>query len=510
MTFNKLSNSKGETILYTGSPDLDLLKKISLGSGDIWHSSLDQGYKNTFDDLVYFAAVFWWHLNDYENLNSCISWRVNPNSFAIRESVWEQIHHFDDDYSSDHMKGLDFGFKALKSSGAVLLYQKDLYASKQQKFEITTKDRYLFYRKNLKYSHALYMLFRKGFWKFNEWKYYFWAKKNAGKAKEKLLTNKTLKPIEGKPKISYIIPTMMRQGYTIQLLNDLRDQTYLPMQVVIVDATPKDERDVSLYDFEKYPFEVNLKWQTSKGSCRARNEAIELCTGEYIIFGDDDIRLQNDFVENQIRFLQTYKVEACNGLDLMADHYQQDLNDLENKINSLTAYSTSSRVTHNFNNANSCVKIDLVKQLVGNDINFDGGYGEDADFGQCLFKIGATVLYNPFSRNLHLKPPSGGYRFWGMQSKILGKKRKKQPWELDNPVKYIRPVPSPTKMYQFLKHFTRRQNKEYKYKYVLFYLTKKKKRTLIFRVLNLPYKLIQFHKSRLYAKRLIEVGPRFK
>ena len=77
-----------------------------------------------------------------------------------------------------------------------------------------------------------------------------------------------------------------------------------------------------------------------------------------------------------------------------------------------------------FSNANSCVKRTHVDQLKGNDINFDGGYGEDTDFGISLIKTGIPVLFNPFSANLHLKPPAGGYRFWGNQAKKLGKKRK--------------------------------------------------------------------------------------
>ena len=53
-----------------------------------------------------------------------------------------------------------------------------------------------------------------------------------------------------------------------------------------------------------------------------------------------------------------------------------------------------------FSNANSCVKKEYVDLLVGNDINYDGGYGEDGDFGISLLKLGIPVLHNPFSANL--------------------------------------------------------------------------------------------------------------
>ena len=86
---------------------------------------------------------------------------------------------------------------------------------------------------------------------------------------------------------------------------------------------------------KEYSFELIVKWQESKGSCRARNEAIDLCTGDYIVFGDDDIRIPSDFIENHIRFLQTNNASACNGLDIRADHEKQDLKDLANKLYAL-------------------------------------------------------------------------------------------------------------------------------------------------------------------------------
>ncbi|WP_431243026.1 glycosyltransferase family 2 protein [Flavobacterium sp. P21] len=224
--------------------------------------------------------------------------------------------------------------------------------------------------------------------------------------------------------MSYIIPTMMRQDFTLRLLQDLAVQTYPLSQVVIVDATPENARDEELYLTQDFPFELIVKWQETKGSCRARNEAIELCKGEYIVFGDDDVRVLPDFIENHIKILQTYQVGACNGLDIRADNQQQDLRNLQEKLNKIEKERWKVGASLTFSNANSCVKNEYVRKLVGNDINFDGGYGEDGDFGLSLFKLGQIVLHNPFSANLHLKPPVGGYRFWGKQARVIGKKEK--------------------------------------------------------------------------------------
>jgi len=509
ISFKNYTNSKGEVIYYTGNPDLHKLEELSLGAGDLWHSSFEQGYKNAFPDIVYFAVVFFWYVNDFDGLDECVSWRVNPNAFAIRKSAWDALKGFDPEIKNPTLQAFDFGYNFLKNSGGMPLYVRGLYTDTTPTVqEISSYDRHVFFRKNFKSEHAVYMSFRKGFWNVNEWINLFKAKKFAFRDTYDLVPPRSLEGIKGNPTVSYIIPTMLRQDFTLALLDDLKKQTYLPTQVVVVDATPENQRDESLYNPENYPFEVIFKWQTTKGSCRARNEAIAFCTGEYIVFGDDDIRIPADFIENHLRLLQTYQAGACNGLDIRADHQQQTLVDLDLKLAALGEKRWKVGATPNFSNANSCVKREYVAQLGGNDINYDGGYGEDTDFGISLVKIGVPVLFNPFSANLHLKPPAGGYRFWGSQAKKKGKQRKAQPWELDTPVQKIIPVPSPTIMYLIHKQFNQRAIKEYSIKYFVLYLSKGKFVELPLKFIRLPYKIQQYKKSVFYAKKLLALGKR--
>lgn len=509
MEFNTYTTSTGEIILYTGNPDLQLLNKLAQGVGDVWHSSFEQGFKNAFSNIQYQTHIAWWYTNDFNNLNECLSWRINPHQFAIRKTIWDLFNGFDNAYQSIEMQALSLGYDLIRNGG-IPLYVKGLFTDTIPQYRtIPISDEYLFFRKKFKPGHSLYLWIRKGIWNPNETSAFLNAKKKVTfDLHTPLIAPKSLKSIQGNPTVSYIIPTMMRQNYSLQLLNDLTNQTYIPTQVVVVDASPPDQRDESLYNPRNYPFELIVKWQTSKGSCRARNEGIELCTGEFIVFGDDDIRLAPDFIENHVRLLQTYNAGACNGLDIRADNHLQNLDDLAAKR---AQHKTDKvGVTAGFNNANSCVRREHVQKLIGNDVNYDGGYGEDSDFGLSLVKSGVVVLFNPFAVNLHLKPPSGGYRWWGNQAKLLGKKRKQQPWELDTPVKWIRPVPSPTIMYYIHKHFLPKQIAEYKIKYFMIYLSRGSKVRFPLRVLNIPYKLLQYRKSVWYAKKLIELGIRYK
>ena len=505
---NEFVSANGETLYYVGNPNLEILEKLADSAGDLWHSGQDAGYANLFPELIYQTATFWWFLNDFTNLDKSISWRVPHNAFVVRKSLWDILQGFDEDYQTKTMKGIDLGYRALRESNAVPIYIKGLFERNEEKVDVISNfDRYLFYRKHFKKEHSLYMLFRKGFWKPFEI-VTFWKVQKFKPNQTATFPVKELNPLVGSPSVSYVIPTMLRQDFTLQLLNALSNQSYPPAQVVIVDATPEDKRALSIYD-KKFPFDLVVQYQTSKGSCRARNEAIQVCTGDYIVFGDDDIIIPSDFIENHIRFLQTYKVDACNGLDIRADHPNQRMEDLNEKLETLGKNRWKSGATASFSNANSCVKREWITKLVGNDVNFDGGYGEDSDFGLRLIKNGVIVMHNPFSVNLHLKPAIGGYRWWGSQAKIVGKKRKKQPWELDNPVGWLRPVPSPTVLYGIYKHFPVNQVMEYRSKYFFLYLFKGAKATIFIRLLKLPYRMLQFKKAQGYAKKLIEIGPRY-
>ena len=504
LDFKKYTTSSGEILLYTGDPNLARLDVLAEGPGDLWHSGLDQGLKNIFSEVVYQTAVFFFFTSDFDQVDSGISWRINPNAFIIRERVWGQSKGFDKGYTSELSAALAFGFNTLRYGGLVPLYVKGLFAASKDRSKINTQDRYQFYRRSFKLEHTVYMFFRRDVFNLKALNQLLFTLKNGVDIRDvNPIVPRELKALNGVPTVSYIIPTMYRVEYTLQLLSDLNKQTLLPKEVIVIDATPLEPSEKLPYTPANYKFNLIAKTQVSKGSCNARNEAIDLCSGDYLIFGDDDIRIPPNFIENHIRFLQTNNADACNGLDIRAEHHTNDLTHLTERLVELESKPKKAGVAMSFSNANSCVKRSLVHQLNGNDTNFDGGYGEDSDFGFRLLKHGVVVLNNPYAANLHLKPPSGGYRFWGSQAALLGRKRKRQPWELGHPVGFIRPVPSPTIMYGLYKNNDSRQRKEYKIKYFLRYLFSGAKVFFLFRLINFPFRLLQYQKSVFYAKLLL-------
>ncbi len=80
--------------------------------------------------------------------------------------------------------------------------------------------------------------------------------------------------------------------------------------------------------------------------------------------------------------------------------------------------------------------------------------------------------------------------------------------ELDAPVKWIRPVPSPTLMYYYCKQFDKETVNEYRHKYFFLFLFKGPKLSMPLRFLKMPYRQLQFNKSIFYAKKLLKLGKR--
>lgn len=507
--------------LVCGSPDAEILSQCLDGPGDLWHSGLVRAAAGLLGELKYWKPCGWWYLNDAAPAITSVAWRVDASAFVVRQSVWECLNGFDRAFTSQAAQGLDFGFRLLRSGG-VPLHVPGLFPAASEgapKAELPREDIYLFFVRHFKRDYSRYVAFRESMRRrapYSEWCALREAERRAAAIPPPggcAIPPRSLAALRPPfPRVSVIMPTMGRQEYAADLLIDLARQTLPPHEVFVVDATPEAQRQVGLYENVAQRVPLRVIWQESLGSCRARNEAIRLCSGDYILFADDDTRVLPDYIENHVRLLQTYRAHAANGLDIRADHHQQGCEDLARKI-AQRPPNAPVHVESKFSNANSCVRREWVEKCIGNDVNFDGGYGEDSDFGQRLAKKGAVVLHNPYSANLHLKPPAGGFRLWGQRAA----QRRRLPWEFNRRTGWIKPKPSPTIVYGLLKHYTPVQVREWFLLYVLRgwwprYLKPHEsswKRALLlgFRVLKTPLVLLRIRVACRFARDLWQRGP---
>jgi glycosyltransferase involved in cell wall biosynthesis len=111
------------------------------------------------------------------------------------------------------------------------------------------------------------------------------------------------------PRVSVVIPTYKRETkYLIRAINSIKNQTYKNTEIVIVDDNQSDSeyRKLNIEFMKKYTNDLDVIYYVNEknmGGSLARNNGIEVATGEYITFLDDDDEYLPDKVEKQLNFM---------------------------------------------------------------------------------------------------------------------------------------------------------------------------------------------------------------
>ncbi len=219
------------------------------------------------------------------------------------------------------------------------------------------------------------------------------------------------------PTIDVLIPTIGRKKYLYDVLKDLKAQTLLPKQVIIVEQNPDNESssDLGFIKKETWPFKIVHKFIHQTGACNARNLALRSISSKYVFFADDDIRFKENVLKDAIDFMSLNKINATTLSCLRPT----------DKVVFTTIFQWPS-----FGSGCSIVKKEALKGTKFN-MAFEYGFGEDADFGMQLRNNSVDIIYYPKVNLTHLKAPIGGFRF-----------KHTHPWE----IKKNQPKPSPTVM----------------------------------------------------------------
>lgn len=97
--------------------------------------------------------------------------------------------------------------------------------------------------------------------------------------------------------ISACIPTYNRPQEVRALLKNLSNQSELPDEVVIVDASEEAETE-KIVNACKAQRKIRVRYfRSPKGLTLQRNHAVDLANGNIIIFLDDDILLEKEFIK---------------------------------------------------------------------------------------------------------------------------------------------------------------------------------------------------------------------
>lgn len=102
-------------------------------------------------------------------------------------------------------------------------------------------------------------------------------------------------------KVSVIIPFYFNKRWLGEAIESVFNQTYKNLEIIVVNDGSKE--DIS--DLEKsYSDKIRFIKQKNQGAATARNNAIEICRGDYVAFLDSDDLWLPEKLHEQISFME--------------------------------------------------------------------------------------------------------------------------------------------------------------------------------------------------------------
>jgi glycosyltransferase involved in cell wall biosynthesis len=112
------------------------------------------------------------------------------------------------------------------------------------------------------------------------------------------------------PKISFILPTYNDQDYLKQSLDSLVQQTYSDIEIICVNDGSTDNTLAILKSYAKKDNRITIIDQSNMGVAEARNNAIKISQGEYLMFTDGDDWLEIDACEILMNIIEEYNPDV--------------------------------------------------------------------------------------------------------------------------------------------------------------------------------------------------------
>lgn len=293
--------------------------------------------------------------------------------------------------------------------------------------------------------------------------------------------------LERNPLVSVIIPTLNRYSCLEDVLKDLENQTYSNFEVLVVDQSDPFREDF----YRDFSLDLRLVYQKEPALWKARNSAVSMANGDYILLFDDDSRIGETWIENHLKALDFFDAAVSSGISIS---------------------QTGSEVPENYSYFHVSSQIDTGNVLIKKEVfettglfdrQFEGQRMGDGEFGLRVFQNNFLNISNPFASRFHLKAASGGLRQMGS-------------WDGFRPGNILAPRPVPSVLYYFRTRFGRKRTIYALMKSVppsvIPYRFKKNRKSLaagvLISLLLFPVILLQVLVSWNLASKKIREGPR--
>lgn len=160
-------------------------------------------------------------------------------------------------------------------------------------------------------------------------------------------------------KVSVIIPVFNVEKYLERCLNDIRNQTFQNIEVIVANDGSTDRCPEICEIFARMDERFTVINKKNGGLSDARNAAMKLATGDFMVFVDSDDRVSVDFIQ------KLYETVTENNADIAECNVVEFSEDAEIHFKS---NNDSSKKIYTAEKAMEALMLDELKQVVWNKI----------------------------------------------------------------------------------------------------------------------------------------------
>ena len=215
--------------------------------------------------------------------------------------------------------------------------------------------------------------------------------------------------------VSVVIPTLNRDEFLYDSIKDMINQDYTNYEIIVVDQSDNINEKVEelvKQNSDKIRYFRNLGF---KGLPQARNFGWQNAKHEIILYIDDDIRAEKDFVQNHVLGFRDTQVGVVGGKIIEAGMGDGEkvgrFNPWTFKLSTEFSNQTTQIVDH-VKGCNFSVRKDILKQINGFDehINIGAALYEELEMMLRVKKNHYKILFNANAELKHLVAIDGGCR----------------------------------------------------------------------------------------------------
>lgn len=218
--------------------------------------------------------------------------------------------------------------------------------------------------------------------------------------------------------ISVVIPTYGRELVLLETINQLLQQESEAAEILVIDQTITHEQETDKR-LRIWQSEGAIRWiRVDKPSQpMALNIGLQKATQPFVLFLDDDIRIDEGFVGFHYNAFDSENIWGVAGQVLQLGE-SEDRGYVHQSMSGILAdvdfvfHSGQKTYIENGMSGNLCVRRERALQIGGFDENFipPVSYRFDNEFCKRLCRVGGKIIFEPKARIYHLRAERGGTR----------------------------------------------------------------------------------------------------